>query len=107
MKKTVALTHPTLKPARLVDSIKHDVKKYLKRERNKQLPKGSDYWSFDCRIGATQDAAEKVFPSEINKRIDELVAQGCDDFYIEVLAKAMKHQPKDHEAYDDDEFFED
>ena len=116
MKQTFALTHPKLKPARLVDSIKHDVKKYLKRERNKALPKGTDYWTFDCRFGATKDAAEEVFTSELNKHIDSAVEQGLEQFYIEILARAAKHEPKeenegdDSEAYDfdnDEDFYED
>jgi len=37
MKKTFNLTHPKIKPARLVEAVRRDVKKYLKREgRNLQ-----------------------------------------------------------------------
>ncbi|WP_445424861.1 MULTISPECIES: DUF6172 family protein [unclassified Alishewanella] len=94
MKKTFALTHPKLQPARLVDAIKHDIKKYLARERRKQLPAGADYWTFDCRFGATQDVAKKIFTSEINKHIDAAVEQQLDAFYVEILAKACQHAPR-------------
>ena len=104
MKQTFALTHPRLKPARLVDSIKHDVKKYLKRERNKKLPKGTDYWSFDCRFGATEAESLEIFSSEINKHIDDAVAQGLDSFYLEILARATQHKAKSQPAFDDDEY---
>ena len=51
MKKTFVLSHPKIKLPRLVDSIRHEVKKYLRRERNKQVPDGADFWDFDCRFG--------------------------------------------------------
>ena len=37
MRKTFSLTHEKIKTPRLVDAIKHEVKKYLKRERNKKI----------------------------------------------------------------------
>ena len=94
MKKTIALTHPKLIPARWVDAIKYDIKKYLNRERRKTLPDGTDYWSFDCRFGATEEVAEPIFTSEINKHIDAAVAQELGAFYIEILARACKHKPR-------------
>lgn len=94
MKKTFALSHPKHKPARLVDLIKHDIKKYLNRERRKPLPQGKDYWTFDCRFGATEDSAKTIFTSEINKQIDAAVAQGLASFYVEILARAANHKPR-------------
>ncbi|MGO1247767.1 MAG: DUF6172 family protein [Oceanisphaera sp.] len=91
MKKTFTLTHPKLKPARLVDAIKYEIKKYFKRERNKQLPTGADYWAFDCRFGTSEAEAEQVFPSDINKQIDAAVAQGATEFYVEIIAKAAEY----------------
>ncbi len=54
MKKTFSLIHPKTKVARLVEAVKHDVKKYLKRERNKKLPAGVDFWDFDCKYGPAE-----------------------------------------------------
>ena len=51
MKKTFNLTHPKLQVSRVIEAIKYEVKKYLKRERNKTLPEGVDFWDFDCRFG--------------------------------------------------------
>lgn len=107
MKKTIALTHPKLKPARLVDSIKHDVKKYLKRERNKPLPKGLDYWTFDCRFGPSADTAEEIFTSEINKHIDAAMEQALPECYIEIVARAANHQAKNEALEDESEFADD
>ncbi|WP_375057978.1 DUF6172 family protein [Zobellella sp. DQSA1] len=103
MKKTIALTHPRLKPARLVDSIKHDIKKYLNRERRKTLPAGMDYWTFDCRFGASEEVAEKIHTSEINTHIDAAVAQELPGFYVEILARACNHQPRSSAAGDEAE----
>jgi len=102
MKKTIALTHPKLQPARLADSIKYEIRKYLNRERRKQLPPGTDYWTFDCRFGATEDQAAKIFTSEINKHIDAAVEQQLPQCYVEILARAAQHQPK-RTAFDDED----
>lgn len=103
MKKTFALTHPRLKPARWVDAIKHEIRKYLQRERRKALPAGMDYWTFDCRFGATEEVAAKIFTSDINQHIDAAVAQDLPGFYLEILARACQHQPRDrqHDAGSD------
>ena len=50
MKKTFELTHPKIKVERMVEAVKHEVKKYLKRERNKTLPEDADYWDFDLSL---------------------------------------------------------
>jgi len=47
MKKTFNLTHPKIKVPRLVEAIKSEVKKYIKRERRKTLPPKVDFWDFD------------------------------------------------------------
>jgi len=92
MRKTFALSHPKTKVARLVESIKHEVKKYIKRERNKKLPEGSDYWDFDCKFGNTSEEASEIHLTEINKRIDQAVEAGLESFYLEVMAKvASRH----------------
>ena len=94
MKKTIALTHSKLNSARLLDSIKFEIKKYLNRERRKELPAGMDYWTFDCRFGAAPSTAQPIFTSEINQHIDAAMAQQLPEFYIEILARACKHQPR-------------
>ncbi|WP_426414691.1 DUF6172 family protein [Aestuariirhabdus sp. LZHN29] len=88
MKKTFTLTHDTIKYPRLVEAVKHEVKKYLKRERNKALPKGVDFWDFDCRFGTTEAEAAEIHVSQINKSIDQVAEQQLESFYLEILAKA-------------------
>lgn len=88
MKKTFSLSHPKKKPERMVDAIKHEVKKYIKRERNKDLPIDANYWAFDCQFGNTEQDAQAVHQGEINKLIDGAVQAGKESFYIEVIARA-------------------
>ncbi len=101
MKKTFELTHAKIKPARLVEAARHDVKKYLKRERNKALPEGVDYWDFDCKFGPTEEEAEVVHVGDIGKRITEAQEQQLTSFYIEILAKEghrrKKQEPEEGE----------
>ena len=87
MRKTFQLTHPKIKAARLVEAIKHDVKKYIKRERNKKLPEDVDFWDFDCKYGRTAEDAEEIHLSEINKCIDKAEDQQLESFYLEILVK--------------------
>lgn len=87
MKKTFALTHPKIKLARLIEAAKYEVKKYLKRERNKSLPEGVDYWDFDCKYGHTEQEAKVIHLSQINKSMDEAEQQKLESFYLEILAK--------------------
>lgn len=86
MKKTFELTHPKIKTERMIESVKHEVKKYLKRERNKTLPEGSDYWDFDCKIGSSEQTADVIHVATINSQID-IVATDLTSFYLEILAK--------------------
>jgi len=94
MKKTFLLTHEKIKTPRLIDSIKHEVKKYLKRERNKQLPDGADFWDFDCKYGHSEEIAEEIHVSALNKSIDDAAQHELKSFYLEILAKPAKRTPK-------------
>jgi hypothetical protein len=94
MRKTFSLTHEKIKTPRLIDSIKHDVKKYLKRERNKKLPEGVDFWDFDCKYGHNQESAEVIHVSALNKSIDDAAQLELASFYIEILAKPGVRTPK-------------
>ncbi len=92
MKKTFTLTHPKKKPARVLDSIKSEVNKYIKRERGKKLPDGVDFWDFDCKIGASADEVKVIHLSEISKSLDGFV--DLESFYLEVIAKEGKRTKK-------------
>mgnify|MGYP000226589440 CR=1 FL=1 len=87
MRKTFNLKVSNKEPARQADSIKHEVKKYLKRERKKTLPEKVDFWDFDCRIGDNAEAAKVINVADINSNITKLLEADKDEFYLEILAK--------------------
>jgi hypothetical protein len=87
MKKTFKLTHPKIKVPRLVEAIKHEVKKYLQRERRKPLPPEVDFWDFDCRFGADEANCEVIHVADINKAISQAEEKQLASFYLEILAK--------------------
>ncbi len=97
MKKTFKMTHPKLKVPRLVEAIKHEVKKYIKRERRKTLPPNVDFWDFDCRFGADEATSEVIHVAEINKYISQAESQQLEAFYLEILVKPghRTKKPKD------------
>ncbi len=94
MKKTFKLTHPKIKVARLFDAVRRDVKKYIKRERNKDLPEGDDFWDFDCKFGPTVEEAEVIHVAEIGKCISTAEQQQLESFYVEILAKPARRTKK-------------
>jgi hypothetical protein len=98
MRKTFEISHEKIKPARMFDAVKHEVKKYIKRERNKTLPPSADYWDFDCKYGATKEEAVTVHLSALNKCIDGAEQQGLTSFYIEILAKPAVRTMHDSDA---------
>ncbi|MDA3925117.1 MAG: DUF6172 family protein [Kiritimatiellae bacterium] len=87
MKKTFNLINEKIKYPRQVEAVKHDIKKYIKRERRKDLPKDVDFWDFSCKYGDTENEAEVIHLAEINKCIDGAEKRGLDSFYVEILAK--------------------
>jgi len=95
MKKLFVLTHPKIKYSRLIEAAKHDIKKYIKRERRKELSKGVDFWDFDCRFGHTEEEAKTILLSEINKSIDDVAEIQLESFYLEILAKPGHKIKKD------------
>ena len=92
MKKTFLVTHKKIATPRLFESFKHEVNKYVKRERGKNLPEGADYWGFDCRFGADEASSEVINLSEISKSISWAESEGLESFYLEILAKPCKRE---------------
>lgn len=98
MKKTFELSHPKIAYPRLIEAAKSDVKKYLKRERNKSLPEHADYWGFDCKFGQTVERAEIIRVGQINEKISFAESQEWPSFYLEILALPAQRIPHDIEA---------
>lgn len=87
MKKEFKLTDPKKAPARQIEAVKHDIRKYLARERRKTPASGADYWDFDCKIGKDQASASEIHVADINKGIDKIASEGSEQFYMEIIAK--------------------
>ena len=87
MRKTFKLQVEGKNPDRVLDAHKHEIRKYVKRQRRVPLPAGVDFWDFDCKFGSTEESAETVHLAEIITRLDAAVAEGAAQFFVEVLAK--------------------
>ena len=102
MKKTYALHIEGKNRDRLLEASKHDIRKYVKRERAKPLVSGADFWDFDCQLGVTVAQAQPVHFAALMAAVDALVKEGADTFYVEVIAKAghrtARVQTEDSEA---------
>lgn len=94
MKKTYQLKIEGKHPDRLLEAIKHDIRKYIARERRKPLPAGMDFWDFDCKFGASAEEAETIHFGAVTERINEAAQDGAAQFYIELLAKPGRRAPK-------------
>lgn len=87
MRKTYHLDIEGRHPERLLEAAKHDIRKYLKRERRKPLPAGADIWDFDARFGQDEASAQPLALTELIRAIDQHVAAGAVQFYVELLRK--------------------
>ena len=97
MKKTFKMTHPKIKVPRLVEAIKYEVKKYIRRERRKTLPLDVDFWDFDCRFGVDEASSEVIHLSAINKSISHAESKQLESFYLEILVKPGYRSKKPQE----------
>lgn len=85
MRKTYLLNVEGKNRDRLLDAAKHDIRKYVKRERSRPLPPGVDFFDFDCKLGASEAAAKALHFATLITSIDSMVKEGADQFYVEVV----------------------
>ncbi len=95
MKKTFQLIVANKNKDRQVESIKNEVRKYIKRERTKRLPENCNYWNFDCKFGKTQEEAAEIRFVDITKSIDIAASEDLESFYLELVARAEFRKPKE------------
>jgi hypothetical protein len=99
MKKTFQLSVEGKNRDRVLDAVKHEIRKYVKRERRRDVPAGADYWDFDCKFGLTPEAAEPTHLNSIIGLVDAAAKEGADSFYVEILAaRAPKARPAGERA---------
>ena len=94
MKKTFKLDHPKIKLPRVVDSVKHEIKKFIKKERQQTLPSNARFWGFDCKLGQSEETAIEVHQAALSKSIDELVEKNIMTIYVEITAKPIEASEK-------------
>ena len=90
MKKVFKINQERLKPDRAVDAIKNELRKYIKREKKKDLPnKKTMYWDFDCKFGQSEELALACEFDEIMHHLNSVVEKNWGECYIEIMAKAV------------------
>ncbi|MGE3346877.1 MAG: DUF6172 family protein [Ramlibacter sp.] len=94
MRKTFPLRPEGKNPDRVLDAVKHEIRKYLKRERRRALPEGMDYWDFDCRFGATADDAVPAHLATLIGLLDGAAREGAATAYVEILARAAQRKAR-------------
>jgi hypothetical protein len=94
MRKIYPLQAEGRHPDRVLDAVKHDVRKYLKRERRRPLPEGVDFWDFSCKFGLSAETAETVHLSEVIPSIDKAAKEQATQVYVEVITTHGKRTPK-------------
>ncbi|CAA6815668.1 MAG: Unknown protein [uncultured Campylobacterales bacterium] len=94
MKKIFQLTAENNKPERVIEKIKHDIKKYVKRERNKKTPDDDHYWEFDCKFGKTKDSTKDVIVPDISGLLDIAAKEEWKECYIQILSKLKPRAKK-------------
>lgn len=102
MKKTFKIQVENNTPDRAVDAIKHEVRKYIKREQRKPLPEEKDLWLFDCKFAKENDEPRTIEFVDIIKSIDEARTENCATFYLEILSRAEKRAPKKIVEFEED-----
>jgi len=103
MKKIFKLTDEKKHEDRVLEAVKNDIRKYVKRERNKDLTdKKLMYWDFDCKVGATKEDAKVLAYEELIKALNTVKATGSKEVYVEILAKEVE-KPLKVETQNDEE----
>lgn len=108
MRKIFPLQIEDRHPDRVMDGLRYEIRKYLKRERRRELPAGADFWDFDVRCGSTRDNAEPVHLASLFASIDAVAAEKGPEVYVEILARpatrsASSRPPSDVPAGPDED----
>jgi predicted N-acyltransferase len=94
MKKTFPLAIEGKNRDRVLEAVKHEVRKYVRRERRRALPEGVDFWDFDCRFGPTEAEAVVVHFATLTEHMDSVAKAGGNQFFVEILASHGHRQQR-------------
>lgn len=98
MKKTFKLTAENKNPQRVLEGIKNEIRKYIKREKRKLLPEGMDLWYIDCKFAQNDETPKEIALGDITRCLDEAAKENCESIYIELLSKGVKKEVKPNES---------
>lgn len=94
MKKTFQLVIEGRHPDRLLEASKHEVRKYMARQRRAALPEGADYWDFACRFGLTEIDASPVHVATLIALMDAAAKGGAAGFFVDIIGRAAHRKAK-------------
>lgn len=86
MKKTFPLQVPGKDAARVLESVKSELRKYVQREQRKKLPEGFNRWEFACKVGAEEASAAVKPLSEVVATVDAAAKAGAAGVFVEIVA---------------------
>ena len=102
MKKVFKLKDEKRNPERIVEAIKHEIRKYIKRERRKKLPEGAVYWEFDCRFGESAEDAKTMHSPELLSSLEKAREAGWDSCYAELISRPVYKKSTDEDLSSDE-----
>jgi Family of unknown function (DUF6172) len=95
MKKTFQLHDTKKAPERIVEAIKNELRKYIKRERAKKGKEESKlFWRTECRFGKSADSAQSVEFETLIKQLDTVVPQQWTECFVEVIVSVEPREEK-------------
>ncbi len=95
MKKTFKLQVENKKPQRVVESIKNEIRKYIKREQRKALSTDKHFWFFDCKFAKGTEEPVEIPLAHVIKSIDIAATAECETFYLEIIAREELKKEKE------------
>lgn len=98
MKKTFSLTATGKDDARVRDKIRHEINKYAKRERRKEVPEGYFRWDLTCRVGADEESAAALVFKDVGAAIDNVAATGAPKVFVDIEAVPLKRSARPPKA---------
>lgn len=70
----------------MVEAIKLELTKYVKREKRKTLPPEMNFWDFRCKVGSGSATASARLLPDVPKAVEAVAATGATEVYVEILA---------------------
>ena len=86
MKKTFPLHGPGKEDPRVLEAIKLQLTKYVKRERRKTLPSEVDFWDFQCKVGSDSGSATEIPLPDVPKAVEAVALADGVEVYVEIMA---------------------